>query len=140
VGKSIVEFQQKSQPRFVQELQLLSANENMKRGDWDEALKILRPLWQKMSFRKEGWWNGVEEISWALRKAALHAGDGGSVIAVDWEMMNRSMSERLPTLLFANRSFQISHIIPIGITILPNRCKAWNQSKQNLRWFCMRKK
>jgi hypothetical protein len=62
----------------------------MKREAWDDALKILRPLWQKMSFRREGWWNAVEEIGWALRKAAMKAGDGGSVVAVDWEMMNRS--------------------------------------------------
>jgi hypothetical protein len=105
VGKAIVEFQKKGQSRFAQELQLLAANENMKREAWDEALKILRPLWQKMSFRREGWWNAVEEVSWALRKAALQAGDGGSVIAVDWEMMNRSMSKRHPALLLANPSF-----------------------------------
>lgn len=91
LSKAIVEFQQRCQTRIVEELQLLAANENMKRENWDDALTILRPLWQKMSFRKEGWWNAVEEISWALRKAASNAGDGGSVVAVDWEMMNKSM-------------------------------------------------
>ena len=89
--KGITEFQQKNQSRFLQELQLLAANENMKREAWDDALRILRPLWQKMSYRREGWWNAVEEIGWALRKAAVQAGDGGSIVAVDWEMMNKSM-------------------------------------------------
>jgi hypothetical protein len=112
LSKAIVEFQQKGQFRLVQELQLLAANENMKREAWDEALKILRPLWQKMSFRREGWWNAVEEISWALRKAASQAGDGGSVVAVDWEMMNMSMSQRLLALLLL--------IVDLGFTHHPN--------------------
>jgi hypothetical protein len=103
LSKAIVEFQQKGQFRLVQELQLLAANETMKREAWGEALKLLRPLWQKMSFRREGWWNAVEEISWALRKAALQAGDGGSVVAVDWEMMNRSMSVEILNSTFADR-------------------------------------
>lgn len=110
LNKGIIEFKQKGQSRFLQELQLLSANENMKREAWDEALKILRPLWQKMSYRKEGWWNGVEEISWALRKAAVQAGDGGSIIAVDWEMMNKGMSNHnLPLILLIVHSVFTHH-------------------------------
>jgi hypothetical protein len=103
--KGIIEFQQKNQSRFLQELQLLAANENMKREAWDDALRILRPLWQKMSYRREGWWNAVEEIGWALRKAAVQAGDGGSIVAVDWEMMNKSMSKMKPQNPSANHSF-----------------------------------
>ncbi|KAF8867253.1 hypothetical protein BDZ45DRAFT_667224 [Acephala macrosclerotiorum] len=89
LGKAISEFGQRGQLRLVQELQLLSGGESMKREAWDDALKMLRPLWQKMSYRSEGWWNAVEEVGWALRKAAVRAGDGGSVIAVDWELMNK---------------------------------------------------
>ncbi|KAE8453746.1 hypothetical protein EG329_009257 [Mollisiaceae sp. DMI_Dod_QoI] len=92
LSRAISEFAQRGQLRLVQELQLLSAGESMKREAWEDALKMLRPLWQKMSYRYEGWWNAVEETSWALRKAAAHAGDGGSVIAVDWELMNKCFS------------------------------------------------
>lgn len=91
LSNAIVEFEKRKQYRLVQELQLLSGNESMRREAWDDAVKILRSLWQKMSFRKEGWWNAAEEICWALRKAAVRAGDAGSVLAVDWELMNRSM-------------------------------------------------
>jgi hypothetical protein len=35
----------------------------------------------------------VEEVCWLLRKAAVHAGDAGSILAVDWELMNKSMSQ-----------------------------------------------
>lgn len=90
LSKAIAEFKQHGQSRLVQELQLMSGKESMMAGSWDDALRMLRPLWQKMSYRREGWWNAVEEVSWALRNAAAHAGDGGSVIAVDWELMNRS--------------------------------------------------
>ncbi|KAH7380853.1 Gryzun, putative trafficking through golgi-domain-containing protein [Cadophora sp. MPI-SDFR-AT-0126] len=92
LAKAIYEFQKRGQSRVVQELQLLSAKESMKREAWEDAVHILRPLWQKMSYRREGWWNAVEEVGWALRKAAVCAGDGGSVIAVDWELMNRSFT------------------------------------------------
>ncbi|KUJ20572.1 uncharacterized protein LY89DRAFT_610816 [Mollisia scopiformis] len=89
LSKAIPEFSRRGQLRLVQELQILSAAESMKREAWDDAVKVLRPLWQKMSYRSEGWWNAVEDISWALRKAAACAGDGGSVLAVDWELMNK---------------------------------------------------
>lgn len=90
--KAINEFEQRKQSRLAQELSLLSANESLRREAWDDALRVLRPLWQKMSFRREGWWNAVEEVGWALREAAVRAGDGGTVIAVDWELLNRSLS------------------------------------------------
>jgi trafficking protein particle complex subunit 11 len=92
LSKAIAEFKQRGQSRVIQELQLISGKESMKAEEWDDALRTFRPLWQKMSYRKEGWWNAVEEISWALRNAAAHAGDGGSVVAVDWELMNKSQS------------------------------------------------
>lgn len=90
--KAIAEFQKRKQYRVVEELSLLSAKESMRREDWGTVLQILRPLWQNMTFRKEGWWNAVEEIGWALRKAAAHIGDGGTVLAIDWELLNKCLS------------------------------------------------
>ncbi|CZT43037.1 uncharacterized protein RSE6_03016 [Rhynchosporium secalis] len=92
LSKAMYEFQKRGQSRLNQELQLLSAKESMRKEAWEDAVHILRPLWQKMSFRAEGWWDAVEEVGWALRKAAACAGDGGSIIAVDWELMNRSFT------------------------------------------------
>lgn len=88
--KAIPEFAKRKQSRLVHELSIQLANENMKREDWSTAFHILRPLWQKMSFRGEGWWDAVEEVGWALRNAAAHVGDGGTIIAVDWELLHRS--------------------------------------------------
>ena len=88
---AITEFKKRKQTRIVHELSILSATESMRREDWDSALRILRPLWQKMSFRKEGWWGAVEEVGWALRNTAAHVGDGVTVVSVDWELLNRSL-------------------------------------------------
>jgi hypothetical protein len=93
LDNAILEYEKRGQHRLVQELQLLSGNEYMKIEAWGDAAKTFRSLWQKMSFRKEGWWTGVEEVCWLLRKAAVHAGDAGSILAVDWELMNKSMSQ-----------------------------------------------
>ena len=90
--KAINEFEQRKQSRLAQDLSLLSAQESLRRHASHDALRVLRPLWQNMSFRREGWWNIAEEVGWALREAAVRAGDGGTVIAVDWELMNRSLS------------------------------------------------
>ncbi|KAG9248381.1 Gryzun, putative trafficking through golgi-domain-containing protein [Calycina marina] len=87
--KAIIEFNKRNQLRQVQELSIISATESIRRKDWDVALRILRPLWHKMSYRKEGWWGPVEEVGWALRNAAANAGDAISVISVDWELLHK---------------------------------------------------
>lgn len=87
---AVSEFNKRKQARLVYELSIQLANESLKRKDFSTAFHVLRPLWQKMTFRGEGWWDVVEEVGWALRDAALHVGDGGAVIAVDWELMHRS--------------------------------------------------
>ncbi|ESZ91081.1 hypothetical protein SBOR_8544 [Sclerotinia borealis F-4128] len=88
LNKAIAEFQIRGQDRLVQELLFQCGKEHMKREAWDDALRILRALWQKMTYRNEGWWVVVEEIAWTLRKAAAKVGDGGTVVAVDWELLH----------------------------------------------------
>lgn len=105
LAKAIHEYKKRGQSRLIQELQLQSAKESMKKEAWEEALKSLRPLWQKISYRAEGWWNALEEVAWALRKAAVCAGDGGTILAVDWELMNRSMTRRMLSKLFSLLTF-----------------------------------
>jgi len=91
LNKAIKEFESKGQKRLAQELYLQCGKEQMRREAWDDALLIFRHLWQKMTFRQEGWWNAVEEIGWALRSAAARTGDGGTIVAVDWELLNRCL-------------------------------------------------
>lgn len=87
---TIAEHEQRRSVRYVEELKLQKAKQLMRDQAWDQALRVLLPLWQTMSYRKEGWWDIVEDVSWALRTVAAHVGDGVSVIAADWELMSQS--------------------------------------------------
>ncbi|KAL3420764.1 hypothetical protein PVAG01_07209 [Phlyctema vagabunda] len=90
LSKAIDEFEAKGQGRLVQETSLQAANESTRSNAWADAMRFLRPLWQTMSYREEGFWVAVEEIGWALRNAAVHAGEGGAIVAVDWELLDRN--------------------------------------------------
>ncbi|CAD6447633.1 102290b1-78cb-4f6d-9bf2-c219cdeaf64d [Sclerotinia trifoliorum] len=94
LNKAIAEFQTRGQHRLVQELLFQCGKEHMRLEAWDDALRILRALWQKMTYRNEGWWVVVEEIAWTLRKAAAKVGDGGTIVAVDWELLHTCFSRR----------------------------------------------
>lgn len=87
------QFEARGQTRSAAELTIQAAGELLRMKAWDEMLAMLRPVWEKTSFRNEGWWLVVEELSWALRKAAVQAGRGDFVLAIDWELLDRS---RLP--------------------------------------------
>ena len=76
--------------RSAQAAELQLANEYIKLEAWDEAIRVLRPLWQGMIWRKEGWWDLAEAVSRLLLKVAECVGDRGTMLAIDWELMNSS--------------------------------------------------
>ena len=102
----IAEHQTSQAVRSVQAAELQLANEYIKLVDYDEALRILRPLWHSMLWRKEGWWDLAEAVARLLQKTAALAGDGGTVVAVDWELMSSSRLsiQALPRCALSNRS------------------------------------
>jgi len=88
------EFLKRQQVRFAAELSLECARELAINRDWKSIVELLRPLWKDMSFRTEGWLTIAEELSWILRGAAAMVGEAALVIAIDWELLNRSTSPR----------------------------------------------
>ncbi|KAI9804353.1 MAG: hypothetical protein M1833_007160 [Piccolia ochrophora] len=86
--ETIHDFRRNAQGRVVDRLKLELAREEMRKQDWVAASKVLRPLWQNMTWRREGWWNLVEQVCWALRECARQIGDGGSIIGVEWELLS----------------------------------------------------
>ncbi|KAK2781052.1 hypothetical protein FQN52_001943 [Onygenales sp. PD_12] len=84
------EFSKRQQGRMVEHLKLTMAKEHMRIGQWGEALAILRPLWPQLTWRRNGWWELMEDFAWTLRECALHAEDAETVLRIDWEMMNSS--------------------------------------------------
>ncbi|GJC89737.1 trafficking protein particle complex subunit 11 [Colletotrichum liriopes] len=88
------QFQARRQLRLSAELSLECAKEMVNLKAWDDIVALLRPLWEDMSFRTEGWLNITEDLSWVLRAAAAHAGQGELVLAIDWELLNRKFTRR----------------------------------------------
>ncbi len=85
------EFQKRRQLRMSAELALDCCKELERLQAWKHILELLTPLWRSMPFRSEGWWDIVEALSWTLRNAAVKVGQANLIIAIDWELLNRSM-------------------------------------------------
>ncbi|OBT69351.1 hypothetical protein VE03_01068 [Pseudogymnoascus sp. 23342-1-I1] len=90
---AISEYESGKSIRSAQAVKLQLAQELIKQEAWDDALRILRPLWHTMSWRREGWWDLAEEVGTILREVAVKAGDGGTVVSVDWELMSSTFSQ-----------------------------------------------
>ena len=91
LGKAAVHFSQRQQTRAVERAGFEVAGEFMKQGNWERAWTLLKPLWQNLSWRKTGWWNLVEEVSWAVRACARNLSDGETLVAVEWELHSNCM-------------------------------------------------
>jgi hypothetical protein len=85
---SVQEFTKRRQIRMTERLKLTMAKEYMRIGLWNDALNILRPLWPALTWRRNGWWQLMEEFGWDLRECALRVQDWETVLHVDWELMN----------------------------------------------------
>ncbi|KAK0707487.1 Gryzun, putative trafficking through golgi-domain-containing protein [Lasiosphaeris hirsuta] len=88
------EFLKRHQVRLAAELSLECAEELAVSKDWQSIVELLRPLWKDMTFRTEGWLTVAEDLSWMLRAAAARTSKAELVIAMDWELLNRSFTRR----------------------------------------------
>lgn len=125
---AISEYESGKSIRSAQAVKLQLAQELIKQEAWDDALRILRPLWHTMSWRREGWWDLTEEVGTILREVAVKAGDGGTVVAVDWELM--SSSRFIIGLHISGRdtnSYQLSHGTHARLSTLPSPLTTWTQ-------------
>ena len=84
-------FSIRQQNRAVEKLELDMAREYMRVGQWNNAMLHLKHMWQKLSWRRSGWWKLVEEVGWAVRACARHIGDGETLVAVEWELLSSCM-------------------------------------------------
>jgi hypothetical protein len=99
---AIRDFSSRGQRRAAERLKLDLAREEMQRSNWMDALHVLRPLWQTLSWRKEGWWALTEEVAWALRDCAERVGDAASIVGVEWELMcdGTFAGRRIPSTIY----------------------------------------
>lgn len=83
-------FIKKQQQRSAAEVSLECAKELATVKDWEHVVRILRPFWEEMSFRRDGWPEITEEMCWVLRTAALETAQADLVVSIDWELLNKS--------------------------------------------------
>ncbi|OAQ97921.1 hypothetical protein LLEC1_01222 [Akanthomyces lecanii] len=88
------QFQGRKQLRIAAELSLECAREMVRLESWQDVLAMLRPLWEDLSFRSENWIEISEELCWLMRRAAVAAGRGELVVAIDWELLDKKFSRR----------------------------------------------
>ncbi|XWW98151.1 hypothetical protein V2A60_006148 [Cordyceps javanica] len=88
------QFQGRKQLRIAAELSLECAREMARRQDWQDVLAMLRPLWEDLSFRGENWVDIAEDLCWLMRRAAVAAGRGELVVAIDWELLDNKFAKR----------------------------------------------
>ncbi|RYP92874.1 hypothetical protein DL770_001045 [Monosporascus sp. CRB-9-2] len=88
------EFQKRRQFRLSAELALDCCRELERVEAWKQIVELLAPLWRTMPFRAEGWWDITEALSWTLRSAAVKVRHAALIVAIDWELLNRSFSKR----------------------------------------------
>lgn len=89
LGAAITEFEARGQVRKVHQLQLEVARTLLHVKRFNDAFKVLRPLWEAMAWRKEGWWALASEVLWALHECALHIHDAETYLATEWELYSR---------------------------------------------------
>lgn len=97
--KAVVEYNTRQQSRIVEDLKLQIAREHVRSEAWDDAFKVLFPLWKSLSFRKDGWWDIVEEVGCLLRSVAVKVGNGEAVLAVNWELMDSTTFQQSNSFL-----------------------------------------
>jgi hypothetical protein len=90
MNAAIVEFKARGQQRKVHQLQLEVARTLLHVKRFEDAFKVLRPLWESMTWRKEGWWSLASEVMWALHECALRVQDRESYVATEWELYSQS--------------------------------------------------
>ncbi|KAF1837570.1 hypothetical protein BDW02DRAFT_565864 [Decorospora gaudefroyi] len=91
MNAAIAEFGARGQNRKVHQLQLEIARTLLHVKKFEDAFKVLRPLWETMAWRKEGWWNLASEVLWALHECALRVQDQETYIATEWELYSRTI-------------------------------------------------
>ncbi|CAO2650601.1 Nn.00g018930.m01.CDS01 [Neocucurbitaria sp. VM-36] len=88
---AISEFKRRGQHRKVNQLRLEVARTLLHVKRFDGAFEVLRPLWETMNWRKEGWWSLASEVLWALHECALRVQNRETYVATEWELYSQTI-------------------------------------------------
>ncbi|KAL9045541.1 MAG: hypothetical protein Q9206_007275 [Seirophora lacunosa] len=93
--KSILYFEERHRRRATERLKYELGLLYVQQGEWERALKVLKPLWEGVSWRREGWWPILAALGEVVRECAVRCGDGEMVIRGAWEGMNSCLKTGL---------------------------------------------
>ncbi|KAL8950126.1 MAG: hypothetical protein Q9222_003826 [Ikaeria aurantiellina] len=85
--KSTAYYHERDRRRAVERLQYEVAVLYMQEEEWRKALGMLLPLWESVSWRREGWWELFWGLGQQVRECARRCEDSNLVVRVEWEMM-----------------------------------------------------
>ncbi|KAI8936494.1 hypothetical protein NX059_006899 [Plenodomus lindquistii] len=91
MNASMSEFKRRGQHRKADQLQLEVARTLLHVKRFDDAFKVLRPLWETMAWRREGWYSLASEVLWALHECALRVQDRETYVATEWELYSQTI-------------------------------------------------
>lgn len=86
LNKALPQFQSRSQFRKIEQLQLDLSRTLLHAKQYEDAFAVLRPLWESMSWRREGWWDLASEVLWVLHECALRVQDAETYVLTEWEL------------------------------------------------------
>ncbi|KAL8871016.1 MAG: hypothetical protein Q9174_003069 [Haloplaca sp. 1 TL-2023] len=90
--KSSEYFTERDRRRAVERLQYELGLVHIQGGQWRKALSVLRPLWEDVRWRTDGWWLLLQVLAEAVRDCARRCGDWETVVQVEWELMSDCFS------------------------------------------------
>jgi len=79
-------FKEREQTRFSERMQLEIGRELLRKGSFQDAVTILKPLWLSCSWRKERWWMPLFELIRTLSESAKGARDIGVLAGTIFEL------------------------------------------------------
>jgi len=82
------DFSVRNQQRWVDKLHLDAGEQLIRAARFNEALEILKPLWERMHWREEGWWLCVRRVCEATSQCAIRAGARDVFVATRWELLS----------------------------------------------------
>lgn len=111
-------FIKKRQQRMAAEVSLECAKELATVKDWEHVVRILRPFWDEMSFRRDGWPEITEDMCWVLRTAAVETAQADLVVSIDWELLNKSKMILLTVgCSFADVLYRVPETIQLALRL-----------------------
>lgn len=84
---AVIEFGNRRQTRADAQIQLDLAQVLIEEGHYQHALGVIRPVWEDMPWRREGWYAMASEVLSVIHQCALQQEDSRLLVELQWEAM-----------------------------------------------------